>query len=201
LPRGEKRLLEHGTCNRSRGGLPWRTRKTPPRASSPDHFLPDGRQRRRPGGVFTGIVAPRSFNGDYELAIGLVLTTGTVLSVVFGRYAGRLNPVLRKPGWLAIEVVTLAVAAMLAFHITNMSLDLRPVLAQVEQQFGKEGYVVVYSDGEDARGTDWAVWVLITTDETRIALERLGQPLQTIQTREGINLWRDDYSSVFSVLR
>jgi hypothetical protein len=56
-------------------------------------------------------------------------------------------------------------------------------------------------DGEDDRGTDWAVWVLITTDETRIALEKLGQPLQKIQTREGVNLWRDDYSSVFSVLR
>ena len=336
------------------------------------------------GGVFTGIVAPRWFNGDYELAIGLVLTTGTVLSLVSGSYAERLSPVLRRLAWLAIGVVTLAVAAVLAdatvaavrdarllarnfygslrvadqdtgadrqrklwngtvihgtqfltaegsrrpttyygeqagvglaivgsrthspqrvgiiglgagtsaaygrpgdryrfyeinplcveiarreftylrdsraeidvtlgdgrlclerepsqefdvlvvdaftgdsipvhlltaeafalylrhlkrdgvlaFHITNMFLDLRPVLAQAGKQFGKEGYVV-YSDGDDGRGTDWAVWVLIVTDETRIALETSGQPLQKIQTREGVNLWRDDYSSILAILR
>jgi hypothetical protein len=89
---------------------------------------------------------------------------------------------------------------VVAFHITNIFLDLRPVLAQAAQHFAKEGYVV-YSDGDDDSGTDWAVWVLITTDETRIAVEKLGQPLQKIQTREGVNLWRDDYSSVLSVLR
>ncbi|HVO84619.1 MAG TPA: fused MFS/spermidine synthase [Syntrophobacteria bacterium] len=336
------------------------------------------------GGVFTGIAAPRWFNGDYELAIGLVLTTGTALSVVFGSYAVRLSPVLRQLGWLAIGLVTLAVGAVLAdtaietvrdarllarnfygtlrladrgtgeerqrklwngavihgtqfltaagsrrpttyygeragvglaivgsrthspqrvgliglgagtlaaygrpgdyyrfyeinplcieiarreftylrdsqaeidvtlgdgrlslesepsqefdvlvvdaftgdsipvhlltaeafalylrhlkpdgvlaFHITNMFLDLRPVLAQVGRRIGKEGYVV-YADGDENSGTDWAVWVLFTTDETRLALEKLGQPLQKIQTREGVNLWSDDYSSVFSVLR
>jgi hypothetical protein len=334
--------------------------------------------------LFTGIVAPRWFNGDYDLAIGLVLTAGTVLSVVFGDFARRLSPVLRGLGWLAVGVVTLTVAAVLAgatiqvlrdarrlarnfygtlrladrgtgeerqrklwngtvihgtqfltreralwpttyygeragvglaivgsrtqspqrvgliglgagtlaaygrpgdryrfyeinplcveiarreftylrdsqaeidvalgdgrlslerepsqefdvlvvdaftgdsipvhlltaealrlylrhlkrdgvvaFHITNIFLDLRPVLAQAAQHFAKEGYVV-YSDGDDDSGTDWAVWVLITTDETRIAVEKLGQPLQKIQTREGVNLWRDDYSSVLSVLR
>jgi len=336
------------------------------------------------GGFFAGIVAPRWFNGDYELAIGLVLTTGTVLAVVFGNFAGRLSPVLRQLGWLALGVVTFTVGAVLAdstveavrdarllarnfygtlrladrgtrderqrklwngtvihgtqfltperslwpttyygeragvgraivgsrtrspqrvgliglgagtlaaygrpgdryrfyeinplcveiarreftylrdsqaeidvalgdgrlslereppqefdvlvvdaftgdsipvhlltaeafalylhhlkrdgvlaFHITNMFLDLRPVLAQAAQHFAKEGYVV-YSDGDDDSGTDWAVWVLITADETQVAVEKLGQSLQKIQTREGVNLWRDDYSSLLSVLR
>jgi hypothetical protein len=336
------------------------------------------------GGLFTGIVAPRWFNGDYELAIGLVVTVGTVLSVVFSTCTGRVGPVLRKLGWLAIGVVTLTAAVVLAdatiealrdarllarnfygtlriadrgrgeerqrklwngtvihgaqfltpdrslwpttyygertgvglaivgcrtkspqrvgliglgtgtlaaygrpgdryqfyeinplcveiareeftylrdsraeihvtlgdgrlalereppqefdvlvvdaftgdsipvhlltaealalylrhlkgegvlaFHITNIFLDLRPVIARVAQHFGKEGYVV-YSDGDDDRGTDGATWVLVTTDGTRLAVERLGQPLEKIQAREGVHLWRDDYSSVFSVLR
>jgi hypothetical protein len=336
------------------------------------------------GGLFAGIVAPRWFNGEYELGLGLVLTTGTVLSVVVGNFAGHLSPVLRKLSWFALGVVTLAVAAVLAdttmevardarllarnfygtlriadrgtrderqrklwngtvihgtqfltperslwpttyygqgtgvgraivgsrtrspqrvgliglgvgtlaaygrpgdhyrfyeinplcveiarkeftylrdsqaeievtlgdgrlslereppqdfdvlvvdaftgdsipvhlltaeafalylrhlkrdgvlaFHVTNMFLDLRPVLAQAAHHFAKEGYVV-YSDGDDDSGTDWAVWVLITAEETRIAVEKLGQSLEKIQTREGVNLWRDDYSSVLSVLR
>ncbi|HYR02371.1 MAG TPA: fused MFS/spermidine synthase, partial [Syntrophobacteria bacterium] len=336
------------------------------------------------GGLFTGIVAPRWFNGDYELAIGLVLTTGTVLSVVFGNLAGRLSSVLRRLGWLAIGVVTLTVAVVLAdatiqvlrdarllarnfygtlrladrgtgeerqrklwngtvihgaqfltperslwpttyygersgvglaivgsrthspqrvgliglgvgtlaaygrpgdryrfyeinplcveiarreftylrdsqaeievalgdgrlslerepaqefdvlvvdafssdsipvhlltaealglylrhlkrdgvlaFHITNIFLDLRPVIARVGEHVGKEAYVV-QSDGDDDGGTDGATWVLITTGETRLALEKLGQSLQKIPARERVNLWTDDYSSIFSVLK
>ena len=336
------------------------------------------------GGLFTGIVAPRWFNGDYELAIGLVLTEGTVLSVVFGNFAGRMGPLLRKLGWLAIGAVTLTVAAVLAdatiaafrdarllarnfygtlriadrgggedhqrklwngtvihgaqflpperslwpttyygeragvglaiigsrthspqrvgliglgtgtlaaygrpgdryrfyeinplcveiarkeftylrdsqaeidvglgdarlslereppqdfdvlvvdafssdsipvhlltaealalylhhlkrdgvlaFHITNIFLDLGPVIARAAEHFGKEAYVV-HSDGEDDRGTDGATWVLITSDESRLAVEKLGQSLQKIHARKRVNLWTDDYSSIFSVLK
>lgn len=336
------------------------------------------------GGFFTGVVAPRWFNGDYELAIGLVLTTCTILSVVFSTFSARVGPVARKLGWLVILVVTLTIAGVLAedaiqtlcdarlvarnfygtlriadrgsgddrqrklwngtvihgtqfltpkrslwpttyyseqagaglaivdsrtdspqqvgviglgagtlaafgrpgdryrfyeinslcveiarkeftylrdskaeievalgdarlslereepqefdvlvidafssdsipvhlltvealalylrhlkrdgvlaFHITNIFLDLRPVIARVAQHFGKEAYVV-HSDGDDDRGTDGATWVLITTAETRLAVGKLGQSLQKIQARERVNLWTDDYSSIFSVLK
>jgi hypothetical protein len=75
-----------------------------------------------------------------------------------------------------------------------------PLIARVGEHVGKEAYVV-QSDGDDDGGTDGATWVLITTDETRLALEKLGQSLQKIPARERVNLWTDDYSSIFSVLK
>jgi len=101
---------------------------------------------------------------------------------------------------LALYLRHLKRDGVLAFHITNIFLDLGPVIARVAQHFGKEAYVV-HSDGDDDRGTDGATWVLITTDETRLAVEKLGQSLQKIQARERVNLWTDDYSSILSVLK
>ena len=65
------------------------------------------------------------------------------------------------------------------------------MIARVAEHVGKEAYVV-QSDGDDDGGTDGATRVLITTDETRLAVEKLGQSLQKIPARERVNLRTDD---------
>jgi hypothetical protein len=89
---------------------------------------------------------------------------------------------------------------VIAINISNNCLDLEPVVRGVAESVGL-GWRVVVSAGDPRRGTERALWMLLSTDggfldrpEVRLASRRLRHP------RPGI-LWTDDHNNLFSILQ
>ena len=86
----------------------------------------------------------------------------------------------------------------LVTHISNLHLDLQPVLRSVAHEMGKPAVLIASTD--DARGTLDAEWVLMT--DNRQLLDAIAPSVtpwsaQSQQTR----LWTDDYSTLLGLFR
>lgn len=95
----------------------------------------------------------------------------------------------------------LAPDGVIAAHISNRHLDLRPVFWRLAQEFGLE-MVHIYrppSDGGNGFPSDW---ILLSKDPSRLnipAIEARSVSFEEYSTR--IRLWTDDYSNLFQILR
>jgi SAM-dependent methyltransferase len=89
---------------------------------------------------------------------------------------------------------------VLAVHITNRFLDLRPVVRSAADSLGAQARLV-YFDGDSERLLFHSSWVLVSRDGAVFAHPQLRQVAEEIAARPAFRLWRDDYSSVFAVLK
>ena len=88
---------------------------------------------------------------------------------------------------------------VLAVHITNRFLDLRPVVKTAANRFAKE-VRMVDSDGIDGALVLRSNWALLSNDAAFFRSPQLaGATL--IADRPGFQPWKDDYSSIFSILK
>lgn len=88
---------------------------------------------------------------------------------------------------------------ILAINVSNRSLDLEPVIASLARTFGLHGSVVHSASRE--KGLRPNHWILLFKSDAVLhtpQLEAHGRPLMN---PEGLPLWTDQYSNVFSVLR
>jgi hypothetical protein len=88
---------------------------------------------------------------------------------------------------------------VLAVHITNRFLDLRQVIATGASHFGHQARLIDYDgsgDPLDYRST-WA----LTSAEPKMFAHPLLAGSQAIEMRPSFKPWRDDYSSLFSILK
>jgi hypothetical protein len=89
---------------------------------------------------------------------------------------------------------------VLAVHISNRYIDLKPVLAQAAASLGKKTLLVESEDNDD--GTCYGTtWVLMANDDTlfqRPFLKDAGKPLAPAPW---LRTWTDDYSNLFRVLK
>ncbi len=83
---------------------------------------------------------------------------------------------------------------VLAVHITNRYLDLRPVLAGESRAAGKSARLVDTPDGENKVSA--AKWVLVTSAPG--AFDAQSTPLEVERT---VRMWTDDYSNLFQILK
>lgn len=87
---------------------------------------------------------------------------------------------------------------VIAYHISNRYLDLKPVVADLAQSLGRTA-VIVDDDSEDTM--PWlytSTWVLITSNTVLIdTLKRAGKLLPPTA---GFRPWTDDYYNLLSVL-
>jgi len=88
---------------------------------------------------------------------------------------------------------------VLAVHITNRFLDLLPVLQTAATHFGKTARLVEH-EGLHSELSFSSRWVLVSGDATFFDQPAL-QAAQAIEPRAGFVPWRDDYSSLLSVLK
>ena len=88
---------------------------------------------------------------------------------------------------------------VLAVHITNRFLDLLPVLQTAATHFGKTARLVEH-EGQRSELSFSSRWVLVSGDATFFDQPAL-QAAQAIEPRAGFVPWRDDYSSLLSVLK
>ena len=89
---------------------------------------------------------------------------------------------------------------ILAVHISNRYLDLRPVVRKLAELHGKQSQL--YSYKTRRRGNHRSTWVLMTSNEGFLASEAVQSAAVAggMLKQEGV-LWTDDFSSLFEVLK
>lgn len=92
----------------------------------------------------------------------------------------------------------LAPGGALVTHISNLHLDLQPVLRGLARALGKQAVLIASDD--DSLGTMDAEWVLMTDNRQLLdAVEPFETPWSA-RSRD-TRLWTDDYSSLVGLLR
>lgn len=81
--------------------------------------------------------------------------------------------------------------AVMAFHLTNRSLDLRSVVVGLSVP-----YNLFVTEVDDS----FSKWVLISANPQMLSLPGLKEHTQRVQIAHTIPLWTDDYSNIFQVL-
>ena len=88
---------------------------------------------------------------------------------------------------------------VLAVHVSNKHLDLKPVVKMAAESLRKDAQIIDTEDEEnDVFG---ATWVLLTSDGAFFQeplLRTMGSSLASVRR---IRMWTDDYSNLFSILK
>jgi SAM-dependent methyltransferase/predicted secreted protein len=89
---------------------------------------------------------------------------------------------------------------VLAVHISNRYLDLKPVLRQAAASFGR--HVAMVDEDDDAeRGVYGSTWVLIAADPKAFEDKPLAGVVQPLPDDRQVRLWTDDYSDLWRILK
>jgi len=94
----------------------------------------------------------------------------------------------------------LAPGGIIAVHITNLHLDLQPVLWRLAQYYGLNITRVNYEG--DSQGGYASQWILLARDPAELenpAIQEKAVDLSAYST--DIKLWTDDYSNLFQILK
>lgn len=88
---------------------------------------------------------------------------------------------------------------ILALHITNRFLNLRPVVKTAANAFDQDIKVISFAASENKVGYR-SEWALISKDKKAFRDIQLINA-QEIEDSKGFTLWRDDYSSLLSIIK
>jgi hypothetical protein len=102
---------------------------------------------------------------------------------------------------IAIYLQHLAPTGILAAHISNRHLDLRPVLWQIAREFNLSMLVI---DRPAVPGDDGfsSRWVLLARDPASLQISALqGHAVPYNESVPSLRLWTDDYSNLFQILK
>jgi SAM-dependent methyltransferase len=89
---------------------------------------------------------------------------------------------------------------VLAIHVTNRFLDLPPVVKAAADSFGRATRIVSI-EGDPDRLVFRSSWMLVSADPAFFDRPQLRGVAAEVPARPGFAVWRDDYSSVFAVLK
>ncbi len=99
---------------------------------------------------------------------------------------------------LKLYMKHLTVNGVLALHISNRHLDLRPVVAGLARE---EGLIsrIVEADGND-RGCWGSTWVLVTANQEFAARPTILNAESDEEADTNADVWTDDYSNIYQIL-
>jgi hypothetical protein len=86
---------------------------------------------------------------------------------------------------------------VLAFHVTNASLDLVPVTLGLGREFGLS---VLLTKGYDSDFNVYNEWVLLSRDRGILKMPQLLQSGRLLDFEPSCELWTDDYSDVWRLM-
>lgn len=90
---------------------------------------------------------------------------------------------------------------LLAVHITNHYLDLRPVMASVAQRFNKVALLYDLNPDDDDDFCRHTVWVIFVNPERMIQLPESLRGGEVLLPKEGFKPWTDSFSNLLSILK
>ncbi|HZZ93848.1 MAG TPA: fused MFS/spermidine synthase [Usitatibacter sp.] len=86
---------------------------------------------------------------------------------------------------------------VIAFHVSNRFLDLKPVLLAIADYHHLE-YAYVHEMADDATKSDW---VLLTRDRTFLLKPTIVEATEPVAPEPSWRLWTDDYNNLLQVFR
>ena len=87
---------------------------------------------------------------------------------------------------------------VIAFHVSNRFLDLKPVLLAIAEKHGLE-YAFVHETSED--GSTTSDWVLLTRHKPLILRPEIVRNTEPVAPQPGWRLWTDAYNNLLQVWR
>jgi hypothetical protein len=100
----------------------------------------------------------------------------------------------------ALYLAHLKTDGVLALHISNNYLDLRPVIYELADEFGLHAaFIENPADGDRA---SLSLWMLLTRNQKFLEQSAIASRI-TPRPRDlkTVPLWTDDYSNLFQILR
>jgi hypothetical protein len=142
--------------------------------------------------------------GDARLSLVHAADQGYDL-MVLDAYSSDSTPVhLITREALALYRAKLAPGGLLAFHISNQYLDLKPVLADLARDAGmvaRSQDDLVLDPADAARGKSASQWVIMARDSADFGALAADPRWRPLEGQANAAVWTDDYSSILSVLR
>ncbi len=89
---------------------------------------------------------------------------------------------------------------VLAAHVSNQYLDIGSVVERMGLQFSKEA-IVVESPGDNEGRTPSGDWVLLTSSRGLLENPRIKAFAGRSASKPSADVWTDDYSNLFRVLK
>lgn len=89
---------------------------------------------------------------------------------------------------------------VIALHISNNHLDLRPVVAGIAAELGMQAAHVADAGVAGDPSTSVSDWVLLADDRRVLDLPLIAEATTPLATRAGARTWTDDYSNILQVL-
>jgi len=89
---------------------------------------------------------------------------------------------------------------ILAVHISNRYLDLKPVLREAAAKFGRHARLFD-EDSDEERGLYGSTWVLISDDAKSFERAPLESAAAPLESDKAVRLWTDDYSDLWRILK
>ena len=160
-----------------------------------------------PKGYFTFLADSRAridiIPGDARLSIERELRNGGPQRfdiLVIDAFSGDAIPVhLITQEAMAIYLRDVKPDGVIAFHVTNGYLDLKPVLKELAARFGlRAGWV---HDVPGSRMCTISDWVLMARNDRILGQAEIAARLRPLDSVREVRLWTDDYSNLFQVLR
>jgi hypothetical protein len=100
---------------------------------------------------------------------------------------------------IAIYLLELKPDGVIAFHITNGYLDLRPVLLELARHFNlRSAWIHNVATSRMVASSDW---VLLSRNDRVFAQTDIAAHLRSLDSGREVRLWTDDYSNLFQILK
>jgi len=94
----------------------------------------------------------------------------------------------------------LAPGGIVAVHISNRFLDLKPVLANISAATGLTARLVSDSPSEQS-GASSTDWVLLAEDDSPFTSPKLADRVEPIEPNPSLSLWTDQFNNLLDVLK
>jgi len=102
---------------------------------------------------------------------------------------------------MAVYLQHLRPNGVLAVHVSNRYLNLKPVIAGLARQFGLESLVI----SDDPPSEQWwqygSDWVLLTKDREFLNAREFGDAVEVQEAVPRVVNWSDDYASLAPILK
>lgn len=89
---------------------------------------------------------------------------------------------------------------ILAVHVSNLFLNLPPVVQEEAEHAGLGSLLVTTEDNDDV-GAYSSDWVLVTADKDFLARNEIASAGAPVEPIAGLRLWTDDYNSLLPLLK